>query len=64
MGRGIVGLILTLLTGGRVDYLPDARRPWVVDWDKSRLVGRGQTFWAAWRDHWRRAEERIKHEPS
>lgn len=53
MGRALVGMGLALLTGGRVDYLPDARRPWVVDWDKSRVVGRGRTLWEAWRDHWK-----------
>jgi hypothetical protein len=43
-------LVLSLLTGGRVDYLPDARRPWVVDFRHGR-IGRGRTLYEAVRNY-------------
>jgi hypothetical protein len=40
----IAAFLLSVLSSGRVDYLPGARRPWVVDWRKGRRVGRGRTL--------------------
>lgn len=43
--------VLSVLSGGRIDYLPGARRPWIVDWDKTKPVGRGKTLVEAIRQH-------------
>lgn len=37
-----------------VDYLPDARRPWVAHWKKGVGQGRGMSMVGAIVDHWRR----------
>ena len=47
-------MLLTLLTGGRIDYLPGARRPWVVD-TRRGYQGRGASLVGAVWDHIRHA---------
>lgn len=44
---------LSLMTNGRVDYLPEARRPWIADFRRMRRVGRGRSLAGALLDHWR-----------
>ena len=42
-----------VMTGGRVDYLFDANRPWVVDFrNQERRPGRGSTLIEAWKGYW------------
>jgi len=40
-------IALALVSFGRIDYLPGARRPWVVDLRKSKPVGRGASLYQA-----------------
>jgi hypothetical protein len=37
-----------------VDYLPDARRPWVAHWKRGVGQGRGTSMVGAIMDHWKR----------
>lgn len=53
MFERVLSVVLPLLFSG-IDYLPGARRPWVVDWQsEKRRQGRGKTMWEAWRMYWR-----------
>ncbi len=47
----IGALLLTILTAGRIDYLPGAHRPWVVDFFRTKQQGHGKTLVAAIRHH-------------
>lgn len=50
-------MLLTILTGGRIDYLPGAHRPWVVDFSAARQQGHGKTLIAAIRHRWNAKSE-------
>lgn len=44
--------VLAVVTGGAVDYLPGAHRPWIVDFrSPRRYAGRGRTLYEAARQH-------------
>jgi hypothetical protein len=45
-------LLVVLLSGGKIDYLPGANRPWSVDLAAGRYPGRGRTLWAAIAHHY------------
>lgn len=40
-------ILVSLVTGGRVDYLSDARRPWVVQRGRWGRISRGRTLLGA-----------------
>lgn len=42
--RLYAALFLAVCSGGRIDYLPGARRPWVVCLSRNRKIGRGSTL--------------------
>jgi len=51
-------LLLSVVTGGRVDYSPECNRPWTVDFrDPRRYPGRGFTLREAWGMHFRKRSE-------
>lgn len=51
-------MILTLLTLGHIDYLPQSRRPWVVDFkNPKRAQGRGFTLREAWKNHFNKENQ-------
>ena len=46
-----LALILNLLSGDRVDYLPSVRRPWLVNLGRRQVQGRGKTLCGAARHY-------------
>jgi hypothetical protein len=46
----LAALLLVVISRGRIDYLPDARRPWVVvrRCEGGCFQGRGRTLREAW----------------
>lgn len=50
----IGALVLTIVTGGAIDFMPEAHRPWVVDFrNPNRYPSRGRTLAEAWRGYFK-----------